>query len=95
MVYALHKFKQYLLENKFVFYVNHMALLYLVKKLQLSKRIVRWLLFLEYDFLVVYKPMCFHSVANIFSQLLDATKNLKVLDKTINTPLFLLQPEWL
>jgi hypothetical protein len=32
MVYALHKFKHYLLGNKFVFYVDHMALLYLIKK---------------------------------------------------------------
>jgi hypothetical protein len=35
MVYALHKFRHYLLGNKFVFYNNHMALLYLVKKPQL------------------------------------------------------------
>jgi hypothetical protein len=34
MVYVLHKFKHYLLENKFVIYVNHMALLYLVKTLK-------------------------------------------------------------
>jgi hypothetical protein len=27
MVYALHKFKHYLLGNQFVFYVDHMALL--------------------------------------------------------------------
>ncbi len=32
MVYVLHKFKHYLLRNKFVFYVNHMALMYFVKK---------------------------------------------------------------
>ncbi len=30
MVYALHKFHNYLLGNKFIFYVDHMALLYLV-----------------------------------------------------------------
>ncbi len=30
MVYALHKFKHFLLGNKFVFYVDHMALVYLV-----------------------------------------------------------------
>jgi hypothetical protein len=28
MFYALHKFRHYLLGNKFVFYINHMALLY-------------------------------------------------------------------
>ncbi len=32
MVYALHKFKHFLFENKFVFYVDHMALVYLVNK---------------------------------------------------------------
>jgi hypothetical protein len=32
MVFVLHKFKHYLLGNKFVFYVNHMALVYLVNK---------------------------------------------------------------
>ncbi len=35
MDYALHKFRHYLLGNKFVFYIDHMALLYLVKKPQL------------------------------------------------------------
>jgi len=31
MVYALHKFKHSLLGNWFVFYVDHMALMYFVK----------------------------------------------------------------
>jgi len=32
MVFPLHKFKHYLLGNKFVFYVDHIALVYLVNK---------------------------------------------------------------
>jgi hypothetical protein len=32
MVYALHKFKHFLLGNKFVFFVDHMAIVYLVNK---------------------------------------------------------------
>ncbi len=32
MVYALQKFKHYPLGNMFTFYVNHMALVYLVNK---------------------------------------------------------------
>jgi len=56
MVFALHKFKHYLLGNKFVFYVDHMALVYLVNKPQVSGRIIRWLLlFLKYDFTIMYK----------------------------------------
>jgi len=54
MVFALHKFKHYLLGNKFVLYVNHMALVYMVNKPQVSRRVDRWvLLFLKYDFVVV------------------------------------------
>jgi hypothetical protein len=50
MVYALHKLKHFLLKNKFVFYVDHLALVYLVNKPQVLRRIARWmLLFLEYE----------------------------------------------
>jgi hypothetical protein len=56
MVFALHKFGHYLLGNKFVFCVDHMALVYLVNKPHVSGRITRWLfLFLEYDFTIMYK----------------------------------------
>jgi hypothetical protein len=34
MVFALHKFKHDLLGNKIVFYVDHMALVYLVNNLK-------------------------------------------------------------
>jgi hypothetical protein len=57
MVYALHKFRHYLVNNQFVSYVDHMALVYLVNKPQVFGKITRWLLlFLEYDFKIVYKP---------------------------------------
>jgi len=53
MVLVLHKFKHYLLGNKFVFYVDHVALVYLVNKPQVLGNIVKWLLlFLEYDFTI-------------------------------------------
>ncbi len=38
MVYALHKFKHYLLGNKFTFYVYHMDLMYLVNKPCVSRK---------------------------------------------------------
>jgi hypothetical protein len=79
------------LGSKFVFYVNHMALLYLVKNLQLLGWIVRWLLlFLEYNFLMVYKPGHFHSVADALLRLPNATENSEVFDKTIDASLFVL-----
>jgi hypothetical protein len=41
MVYALHKFRHYLLRNWFVFYVDHMALMYMVNKPQVFGRIAK------------------------------------------------------
>ncbi len=82
MVFVLHKFKHYMLGNKFVFYVDHMALVYLVNKPQVLGRIVKWLLlFLESDFTIVYKPTKTHVVANVLSRLLDITKPTRVFDK--------------
>jgi hypothetical protein len=57
MVYALQKFRHYLLGSHFKMYTYHSALKYLVNKLVLGGRICRWiLLFQEYDFEVVVKP---------------------------------------
>jgi hypothetical protein len=76
MVFGLHKFKHYLLGNKFVFYVDRMALVYLVNKPQVLGIIAKWLLlFLEYDFIAMYKPSRIHVVANALSRLLDLTKS--------------------
>ena len=47
MVYSVKKFRHYLLLNPVVFYVDHMALRYLVNKPDLSGRIARWVLLLE------------------------------------------------
>jgi hypothetical protein len=56
MVYALHKFRNYLLGYHFKMYTNHFSLKYLVNKPIFGGRICRWLLlFHEYDFYVVLK----------------------------------------
>jgi hypothetical protein len=57
MVYALQKFRNYLLGSHFKMYTYHFALKYLVNKLVLGGRICKWiLLFQEYDFEVIVKP---------------------------------------
>jgi len=57
MVYALQKFRHYLLGSHFKMYTNHSSLKYLVKKPSLGGIICRWLLlFQEYDFEVIVKP---------------------------------------
>ncbi len=70
MVYALHKFKHYMSSNMFTFYVDHMALMYLVNKPHVYGRLTRWLLlFLEYDFKIVYKPSKSHLMVDALSRL--------------------------
>jgi hypothetical protein len=96
MVYVLHKFYHYLLGHKFIFYVDHMALLYFVRKPQVSGKIARWLfLFLEYDFSVIYKPRRFHSMVDALSRMPNFTKESGVSDQTMDIMFFFLQLVWL
>lgn len=58
MVYVLQKFRHYLLGTQFKMYIYHSMLKYLVKKLVFGGTIYRWLLlFQEYDFEVIVKPI--------------------------------------
>jgi hypothetical protein len=89
MVYALHKFRLFLLGNKFVFYVDHMDLVYLVNKPQVFRRIAKWLLlFLEYEFIVIYKPNRTHVVVDVLSRLPNSSKPLRILNPTVDASLF-------
>ena len=57
MVFALQKYRHYLLSNHFIFYTNHQALKYLVNKRLHHERICRWLLlFQEFEFEVIVRP---------------------------------------
>jgi hypothetical protein len=57
MVYALQKFRHYLLGGHFKFFTDHSTLKYLVNKPVLEGRICRWLfLFQEFSFEVIVKP---------------------------------------
>ena len=54
MVYALQKFRHYLLGSHFKMFTDHSALKYLVNKPVLGGRICRWFfLFQEYDFEII------------------------------------------
>ena len=57
MVFSLQKFRHYLLENPFTFYIDHQALKYLVNKPLHHGRICKWfLLFQEFKFEVIIRP---------------------------------------
>ncbi len=94
MVYALHKFKHFLLGNKFVFYVDHMVMVYLVNKSHVLRRITRrLLLFLEYELTIIYKPSKMHVVVDVLSILLDNLEPLGVQDYTMDASLFFVEPK--
>jgi len=76
--------------------VDRMALVYLVNKPQVSWKITNWLLlFLEYDFTVVYKPNKTHVVIDALSRLPNILEPTSVLDQTIDASLFYTKPKWL
>ncbi len=67
----------------FTFYVDHMALVYLINKPQVFGRLSRWLLlFLEYDFKIVYKLGRSYLMVDALSGLPNHTKHVKVPDQT-------------
>jgi len=73
-----------------------MALVYLVNKPQVSRRINRWLLLsLKYDFIVVYKLGKIHVVTYGLLRLPDITKPTSVFDQTIDASLFYIETKWL
>lgn len=70
MGFLVKKFRHYLLMNPVVFFVDHMALRYLVNKSDLSGRLARWVLLLtEFNNTIQYKPGKMHHQANHLSRL--------------------------
>jgi hypothetical protein len=70
MVYALQKFRHYLLGGHFKYFTSHSALKYSVNKLVLEGGIFRWvLLFQEFSFEVIVKLGKLNVVPDHFSRL--------------------------
>jgi len=68
----------------------------LVSKPQVLGIIVKWLLlFLEYDFTIVYKLNRTHVVTDALLRLLNSTKPTSVPNQTKDANLFYTRPEWL
>jgi hypothetical protein len=68
-----------------------MALVYLVYKPQVSDRIIKWLLlFIEYDFKIVYKFSRSHLMADALNRFPNQAKSIGVPNQTIDGHLFIL-----
>ena len=97
MIFAIKKYRHYLLANKFVFFTDHQALLYLVNKPCNTGRLVRWfLILLEFDFTVVVKKGITHHRADHLSRLINGEKPTGVPDDLLDAYLFNVEmiPKW-
>ena len=57
IVYAITKFRHYLLCNQFILHVDHQALIYFVNKATLIAKMARWMLLLqEFNFEIKHTP---------------------------------------
>jgi len=89
MVYALQKFRHYLLGSHFKMYTDHSALKYLVNKPVLGGRICIWiLLFQEYDFEVVVKPGLLNNGPDHLSRIESGEDPISLEDELPNAQLF-------
>ena len=65
VVYALEKFRPYILRNKIIIHINHAALKYLFSKKEAKPRLIRWVLLLqEFDLEINDKKGNENSVAD-------------------------------
>jgi len=97
MIFSVKKFRHYLLLNLVVFFVDHMALRYLVNKLDLSGRLACWILLLEkFDYTVEYKPGCMHKQANHLFRISKDLGSLPLKDDLPYASLFAINvvPTW-
>ena len=89
MIFAVKKHRHYLLTNKFVFFTDHQALLFLMNKPCNTVRIIRWfLILLEYYFTIVVKKEITHQRDNHLSRLINSEARIGVNDDLPDVYLF-------
>jgi hypothetical protein len=92
MVYALHKFRNYLLGKHFKMFTDHSSLKYIVNKTMLGGRICRWiLLFQEFDFEVIVKLGKLNVGPDHLSRVTNGEEPTNLEDNFSDAQLFLVQ----
>ena len=104
VIFALKKFRLYLLGNCIVIHVDHQAILYLVNKAEPVGRLARWILLLqEFDYKIIHRPGRINAIADYLSRLETGEAPTGVQDDLPDAELFQInaldflefQSEWL
>ncbi|MCO5605881.1 hypothetical protein L7F22_060066 [Adiantum nelumboides] len=103
MVFSATKFWHYLLGKLFHFYVDHQALLYLINKVVIQGRLIRWMMFLmEFGFKIFHKLGKSHCGADYLSRNSEGNELKSLRDEPVDAELFQItattveefDPEW-
>ena len=94
LIFALKKFRHYLLGNYVIIHVDHQALIYLVNKDMPTGRIARWILLLqEFHYSVIHRPGREHAIADYLSRLDTGDPPVGIEDELPDAALFQIQTE--
>ena len=78
IVYALEKFRSYLVGSKIVIYTDHAVIKYLLRKADSKPRLIRWILLLQgFDLVIKDKKGSENVVADHLSRLVNEEVTLK------------------
>ncbi|XP_062017928.1 uncharacterized protein LOC133734314 [Rosa rugosa] len=89
VVFALDKFRSYLLQTKIIVYTDHAALKYLLSKKEAKPRLIRWILLLqEFDIEIKDKKRSENVVADHLSRLVHEEDVLPLEEKFPDEQLF-------
>jgi hypothetical protein len=92
MLYALHKFRHYLLSKHFEMFTDHVSLKYLVNNPMLGVRICRWLLlFQEFNFELRVKPRKMNAGHDRLSRVTNGEEPTNLEDNFPDAQLFSVQ----
>ena len=94
IVFALEKFRSYLVGSKIVIYTDHVAIKYLLRKVDSKPRLIRWILLLqEFDLVIKDNKGSENVVVDHLSRLVNedvTSKEAEIRDKFPDESLFLI-----
>ena len=97
VVFALEKFRSYLINSKVIVFIDHVALKHLMKKSDSKPRLIRWVLLLqEFDVEIKDKVMLANVIVDHLSRLGPAatpSEELPINDSFLDKQLFVISQQ--